>query len=110
VGIKLRHIIGRWLLRDLSGDSATQEVYSTKSIGYGNSSSKMSSPICKDDSLSTKNMILRIHPGLGGIAIETSYYDNQVGDSKNTLHVIPDSEDLADALAKIITLESMRCR
>ena len=60
------------------------------------------------EELSAQKMTFNIYPGAGGVAIEVYQYDQKTDRSSTKLHIIPDSQDLGDALAKIITLEALR--
>jgi len=62
----------------------------------------------KSDGLNADNLTLRVFPGRGGIAIETYRYDRKSGDGTTVLHIVQEGESLADSLAQIITLDSMR--
>jgi len=61
-----------------------------------------------NESLDSKGIYLKIIPASGGVAIETTYYDDRSGDQMCALYIIPEDKELSDELAKIITLQSMR--
>ena len=61
-----------------------------------------------DSDLSSRGIIFKVYPANGGMVIETHNYDEQRECTKNTLHLIPESDDLAEAIAHIITMEAMR--
>lgn len=109
--MKLKHRFAKWLLKDKSDSNGGEVKAENGSIGYGSTSkyatSASSQPVT-GNTLNSNNITLRVYPGLGGIAIESVKYDRQSGDSNVTLHVVPDNAELSDALAKIITLESIR--
>jgi len=61
-----------------------------------------------DGSLDSRSITFKVFPARGGMVIETYYYDEKSDNNKNSLHLIPESEDLAEAIAHIITMEAMR--
>jgi hypothetical protein len=46
--------------------------------------------------------------GHGGIVIETRQYNDRAGDNESQLYIIPEDQDLAAEITKIITLQSLR--
>ena len=107
--MKLRYKIANWLL-----SGASEPTNTPSSLGkYGCVSrlGTISGTIGVDPSsptLSSNNMVLRIYPGRGGIAIETSYYNSHDDRSQTTLHIVPEGDELAPAIAQIISLDLMR--
>ena len=94
--MKLRHKFAHWLLKS--------------AIPHNTS---MSATCCSgsddnDGQLRSDRIALNVFPGLGGVAIEAVRYDRQTGDRKVTLHIIPEGNELSDALSKIVTLESIK--
>ena len=59
-------------------------------------------------SLSSTAMHFKVFKGAGGIVIETWESGNGPTRDDTSLHIIPEGEDLATAIAHIITLQSMR--
>ena len=51
---------------------------------------------------------LNVYSASGGTIIETTKYDRQKDDHRHSLHVVTADTDLGEALAKIITMESLR--
>jgi len=76
--------------------------------GAATKAHQKNSAISVDNSLDAKGFSLRIMPGEGGIAITASYYDNRRDEHISSLFIIPDTEDLAQSLAHIITLQSLK--
>ena len=111
--MKIKQRFAKWLLKDDSEAREDNSIAMHAAIAGNMRSSKyntQSQPTvcCDEDSLQSSNIVLRVYPGLGGVAIESVKYDRQTGDNKVTLHVIPDNVEISDALARIITLESIR--
>lgn len=50
----------------------------------------------------------KVIPGAGGIAIEYGQYDHLNDQHKVHLHIVPEDRDLAQELAHIITIQSLR--
>lgn len=59
-------------------------------------------------SLDSRGTTFKLFPAAGGLVVETYYYDNNKDENRTSLHLIPEDDDLAEALAKIITMEAMR--
>lgn len=80
------------------------------SSGYGYPSniknSAQSTRAVRED-MNSKRINLTVFPGRGGMAVEINRYDQASDSQINRLHIIPDGEDLAEALAHIITYESL---
>jgi hypothetical protein len=60
------------------------------------------------DTLATAGMTFKVIPGQGGIAIETSSYDTMHDRYNSNLHIVPEGAELSEALAHIISMESLR--
>ena len=98
MGIQLKRRIVRWISNFLQeGNYAIIESSGTVAMKSNNT-------------LDSRGMTLKIFPGLGGLAIETYQYDSRTGDGHTTLHIIPDGEELSEALSRIVTLDTMRMR
>lgn len=64
----------------------------------------------ESDSLDSRGMHFKLLPGLGGMAIETSYYDERKDNRITKLYILPDGCELGEELARIISLESLNMR
>ena len=51
---------------------------------------------------------ISIHKASGGLVIETRSYDSHKDRNNQSLHIVTHEDNLADALSKIITMESLR--
>ena len=107
MGIKVKKYIAKWLLNLVQ--LADRESSEGKCISNGNVVSARDECV-KSNRLESRAMTLRIFPGLGGLAIETYSYDPKTGDGTTVLHIVPDGEELSDALSKIVTIDTMRMR
>lgn len=94
-------------------EAAEENVYPIKTSSsrriYAGTTKGTSVNQLKDNrtEIEARGITLRIIPGTGGIAIETSYYLNRSDEYKTALFVIPDDKDLGEELSKIITIQSM---
>lgn len=61
-----------------------------------------------NDTLDSDGMNFKIINGRGGIAIEIRTRDPKTGEYTIALYVIPEDQDLAQELAKIITMQTLR--
>jgi hypothetical protein len=65
-----------------------------------------------NDQISGRPMEFKVFPGNGGVAISYSRYDERKEDYVSCLHIVPDSindhDAVAKALSEIITLQAMR--
>jgi hypothetical protein len=55
-----------------------------------------------------KSMNFTLHPAIGGFILELSHYDASTDRYSQRLHIINDSDDMGDAISKILTLELLR--
>lgn len=62
----------------------------------------------EDMSLNSRKIQFSVVPGVGGVAIEVRQYDDRNGDWIITLHIVPEGDELSEAISRIITLESLR--
>lgn len=53
-------------------------------------------------------MHFTLYKATGGYVIEYTKYDNKTDRNYTDLHVVPDSEDLGEAIGSTITLEALR--
>ena len=60
------------------------------------------------DSLRTRGMSFTIHSGSGGHVLEYNSYNDTTDRYENTLHLIPNNEDLGTSIGHAITLEMLR--
>ena len=58
--------------------------------------------------LNSQSFRLNIYGASGGTIIETTKYDRKSDENRHSLHVITEDKDLAQELAKIITMEQLR--
>lgn len=57
---------------------------------------------------SNSPMRITIHRAAGGMVVETRTYDRLKDRHNQNLHIVSHDQDLAEALSKIITMESLR--
>lgn len=57
---------------------------------------------------SNSPMRIIIHRAAGGMVVETRTYDRIKDRHNQNLHIVSHDQDLAEALSKIITMESLR--
>lgn len=57
---------------------------------------------------SNSPMRIIIHRAAGGMVVETRTYDRLKDRHNQNLHIVSHDQDLAEALSKIITMESLR--
>lgn len=107
MGIRIKQRVAKLLMNIMQ--SVARNEAGGQCIG-GNTIASSRDVCAKPDRLDSRAMTLKIYPGLGGLAIETYTYEPRTGDSTTTLHIIPDGEELSDALSKIITIDTMRMR
>jgi hypothetical protein len=67
-----------------------------------------SSPPERAESIDSRGITFKLFPARGGLVIETYHYDDRTDSNQNTLHLIAESEDLSEALSRIISMEAMR--
>jgi len=60
------------------------------------------------DSLDSDGMNFKVINGCGGVAIEIRTRDSKTGDHSLSLYIIPEDHDLAQELAKIITIQTLK--
>ena len=61
-----------------------------------------------NDAIESENQInFSIISANGGRIVQVRYYDHATDRNRNSLHVITPDEDLAEALAHIITMETL---
>jgi len=60
------------------------------------------------DSLDSDGMNFKVINGRGGVAIEIRTRDSKTGEYTLALYIIPEDHDLAQELAKIITMQALR--
>lgn len=99
MGIQLKRRIVRWISNFLQEGNYAKCIESSGTVAMKS-----------NNTLDSRGMTLKIFPGLGGLAIETYQYDSRTGDGHTTLHIIPDGEELSEALSRIVTLDTMRMR
>jgi len=103
----LRRNIYRWLrTADLEGCIAVSENTYQKR----NPSSKANRPVSihEEEPLDSDGMNFKVINGRGGVAIEIRTRDSKTGEYTLALYVIPEEHDLAQELAKIITMQALR--
>lgn len=59
---------------------------------------------------SQPNLRFGMYKAENGFIMEVYASDRRTGDSHHNLHIIPDDQDLGDAIAQIITIESLKIR
>ena len=107
---KARYKFYRWLRDADNGNECVPILESRGSLVKrlrGRSGSKSIDGM-DNTTLDVSGIYFKVIPGRGGIAIEVQSYDTKTERDITTLHVIPEDEELSEALSKIITLESMR--
>ena len=60
------------------------------------------------DRLGDPSLNFRMHRAETGWIMEVHRYDRKTDRSNRAMHIINDSEDLGDSIAKIITMETLR--
>lgn len=72
--------------------------------------SKLASPMTSsgDSRLRSAGMNFTVYNADGGWVLEYHTYDNKTDTTENRIHIIQDTEDFGDRLAKILTLELLR--
>jgi hypothetical protein len=64
-----------------------------------------------DDSgpnIQSQGFRLNVYGASGGTIVETTKYDRNHDENRNSLHVITEDKDLGEELSKIITMEQLR--
>ena len=61
-----------------------------------------------DSRLRSAGMNFTVYNADGGWVLEYHTYDNKTDTTENRIHIIQDTEDFGDRLAKILTLELLR--
>jgi hypothetical protein len=69
---------------------------------------KVASGLNRADFNRDKSMNFTLHPAIGGFILELSHYDASTDRYSQRLHIINDSDDMGDAISKILTLELLR--
>lgn len=67
--------------------------------------------VCSDSEYSGmdgRNWQFKVFPGQGGVAIETITYDERLSKNIIVMHVVPEGNDLSEALSQIITMQALR--
>ena len=67
-----------------------------------------SAPVAKSSALDSNAMRFALYRATNGNVIEMQYYDRTIDRHVNALHIVPDGKDLGEALAHIITYESLK--
>jgi hypothetical protein len=102
--LKFRQKVFRWLQNAAIEECEPAPYYnSTSTIG---SNAKVSAGPGKD--LDSAGIHFKVIPGQGGTVIETFHYNKKTDNRDTTLYVVPDTDDLSQAITHIITLQSMR--
>lgn len=92
----LKQLIRNWLSSDLEKYAKPQAIQAIQPINnYTGPGSRCI------------NFVLR--PATGGWVIETSRYDHHTDRHESSLYVITDFDALGAELAKIVSLESLKC-
>ena len=107
--INFRRAIYRWLQ-----DASDEISYEDASVKVKRGINTANRPIgltkkefIDSDMFQTRGIHFKVYSGQGGVVIETRQYDPTTDENRTALHVIPEGEELATALAHIITLQSM---
>jgi hypothetical protein len=56
----------------------------------------------------TDPISFRVQAVQGGTLVETRWYDPKTDNSERKLHIVDSSNDLADAISKIVTMELLK--
>jgi hypothetical protein len=79
---------------------------------YSNTAIGGTAKVRDDEQISGRPMEFRVYPGQGGVAISYNRYDERKEEYVSCLHIVPDSindhDAVAKALSEIITLQAMR--
>ena len=89
----LKQLIRNWLSSDLEKYAKSQAIQ----------------PINAYTGPGTRCINFALRPATGGWVIETSRYDHHTDRHENSLYVITDFDALGAELAKIVSLESLKC-
>lgn len=102
--VSLRKKLYHWL-RDADKNHCYPEDMKIRTLSSADRYSSNSG-----DRLSSDNngMYFKVIPGNGGVVIEISQYDAKTDRQHNALYVIPENDDLAGTLAKIITMQALK--
>jgi hypothetical protein len=96
--IKLRSNFYNWLKRaDRELTGLDKECNPSRRISVGNTRE-----------LDSDGMIFKVIGARGGVIVEIRKRDRGTGDYDLSIHIIPEGEELGEALAKIITLENLK--
>lgn len=74
---------------------------------YNNATTK-AIRVAEDDDICADRISFQVFPASGGVAVQVQSYDRHHDERSTKLHVIPEDKDLAESLAHILSLESMR--
>jgi hypothetical protein len=104
--LKFRQKMFHWLQNSVNNECEPAPYYNTTAIG---SSQKVSAgPGSPGKDLDSAGIHFKVIPGQGGTVIETFQYNKKTDNRDTTLYVVPDTDDLSQAITHIITLQSMR--
>ena len=84
---------------DNRADSNSPMVWESKPIGAISSTSKFSN---------ANGINFTVYAANGGHIVEFRQYDPRTDRSTTHLHIVPDGEEFANEIAKIVTLECLR--
>jgi hypothetical protein len=87
--LSIKQRIRNWLM-----DDSVEECYASVAV--------------EQDRLGSEGMRLQIHKASGGFVVETRNYDQRKDQSKYTMYVITEEQDLGESLGKIVMMEALR--
>jgi hypothetical protein len=118
--LKFRSKLYKWL-QDGNSQYSSRQEQDDKEYAMAKDPSIKSTPLSKRKSnavlsglystssnFSTEGFNIKIFPGAGGLAIETSTYVPEEDSYRYSLHIVPEDDDLGSMIAQIITIESLK--
>jgi len=107
--IKFRRAVFHWFQEAAKyGVINDDDIKAPRWTGAANKIGLTKKEFVESDMFQTRGIHFKVYSGQGGVVIETRQYEPKADENRTALHVIPEGEDLATALAHIITLQYMR--
>ena len=98
------------LLSNQSADVEQNNIYIPQSLKINMNSQGLAKTRAHnaDFNRENKSLSFTLHPAEGGYILEYSNYDGSHDRYTQRLHIINDSDDMGESIAKIVTLELLR--
>ena len=116
--VKFRQKVLAWLRASDDYDENGNSLYANQCVEWPpkNKRSSLGSAMPKvmeseDDissSFRSRGIFLKIISGQGGVVVEARQFDDRNGEWHTAVHVSPESDNLAESIANIITMQSLR--